>query len=32
MDPVKITKLAKLLKNEGDKVLDSKYKLTLSGK
>ncbi|XP_063697255.1 serine/threonine-protein kinase 11-interacting protein isoform X2 [Culicoides brevitarsis] len=31
MDPQKITKLAKLLKSEGDKVLNNEYKLTLSG-
>uniref|UniRef100_A0A336MPB6 CSON003607 protein n=1 Tax=Culicoides sonorensis TaxID=179676 RepID=A0A336MPB6_CULSO len=31
MDPQKITKLAQLLKNEGDKVLNNEYKLTLSG-
>lgn len=32
MDPEKIVKLAKLLKSEGDKVLNNEYKLTLSGK
>lgn len=31
MDPEKITKLAELLKSEGDKVLTNEYKLTLSG-
>ncbi|XP_053693593.1 serine/threonine-protein kinase 11-interacting protein [Sabethes cyaneus] len=31
MDPKQITALAKLLKDSGDKVLNSQYKLTLSG-
>lgn len=32
MDPKKITELAKLLRNNGDKILSSEFTLTLSGK
>lgn len=32
MDPKQITSLAKLLKDSGDKVLNSEFKLTFSGK
>ena len=31
MDPRQISRLAKLLRNDGDKVLNSEYKLTLTG-
>jgi LKB1 serine/threonine kinase interacting protein 1 len=31
MDPKQITNLAKLLKNNGDKVLNAEYQLSLSG-
>ena len=32
MDPQKITELAKLLRDNGDKILSSEFTLTLSGK